>query len=663
MAQSLERPYFVHHEHAEKPRKARPTTMRAQFGVCRYTCPFDQRTFISSSCLKSLFTDGNIRAELARSTTSFASDSDRESLVQYIQDKARMTFMILVQIERVGFIDSFYKYDFTDKNLRMNKDEVLHLLENTCPSDEARSKTWNVFHDAGFESDKVEDFCKHQWEFDLPSFPAKPVRLTYPKDIVIPIIESEEKQGGGFSNVYKIRIHRDHWEDKYVEFHFSRLKRGESMANVRARSTSEEWKCLKCSRLSEHAEETKVKEMFEQEAGMLQTLAETPHPHLIKYQGAIERGEKWNFIFPWADKGTLQSFWVGNEPDYSNDSKMFLWFIEQLYGLSQALEFLHSKNLRHGDLKPDNILVFAESEPTSLGRLVIADVGLARRHSRATEARPRNPTITMSGTQKYEPPETLARATDARSRVYDTWSMGCICLESIIWLLLGVEGLRYFTKTMGDSRFWVNVEVGHDIYRPCIAPEVSRTFEWLQKKDVRCARNTMLGDLLDFVARRLLVISIKNEDNSNNPPRAEAKEFSEKMDLITRRARYQAHYLPDSARAPSPNLIYTVYQSQDGHLTVPNQISQNGPMRLPVLDYEALSDDDTNTREGNLATLQSDSTDSDHLIPIIHTSAVQPQTKHKFLTSASSLNPVNSVPDILLQDLVSVLHYITTFSS
>ena len=33
-----------------------------------------------------------------------------------------------------------------------------------------------------------------------------------------------------------------------------------------------------------------------------------PHPHLIKYEAAIERGDKWYLVFPWADLGTLQSF-------------------------------------------------------------------------------------------------------------------------------------------------------------------------------------------------------------------------------------------------------------------------------------------------------------------------------------------------------------------
>jgi hypothetical protein len=134
-----------------------------------------------------------------------------------------MTFMVLVQIERGGYMKSFYKHGFTDQNVRMDKDDVLQLLENTCPSDEPRRKIWNVFHDAGFETDKVEDFCRHQWEFDLPTFPAEPGRLRYLENTVIPITYSEDQQGGGFSSVYKIRIHPDHWEDKYVRSFFIRM--------------------------------------------------------------------------------------------------------------------------------------------------------------------------------------------------------------------------------------------------------------------------------------------------------------------------------------------------------------------------------------------------------------------------------------------------------
>ncbi|TGJ87785.1 hypothetical protein E0Z10_g905 [Xylaria hypoxylon] len=99
------------------------------------------------------------------------------------------------------------------------------------------------------------------------------------------------------------------------------------------------------------------------------------------------------------------------------------------------------KHWRHGDLKPENILIFKDS--TWLGTLKIADLGLAKQHQFATEFR-HQVTSTKHATLHYEAPEAVTNIKEPRSRRYDVWSMGCIILESIIWLLYGSQGLKQF---------------------------------------------------------------------------------------------------------------------------------------------------------------------------------------------------------------------------
>jgi serine/threonine protein kinase len=97
---------------------------------------------------------------------------------------------------------------------------------------------------------------------------------------------------------------------------------------------------------------------------------------------------------------------------------------------------------RHGDLKPENILRF-EGNNGDAGILQITNFSLGRFHrfeSRSTQD-PRR----INGSSAYAPPE-LALALPV-SRAYDIWSLGCIFLEFITWLLEGSAGLESFTSS------------------------------------------------------------------------------------------------------------------------------------------------------------------------------------------------------------------------
>jgi serine/threonine protein kinase len=98
---------------------------------------------------------------------------------------------------------------------------------------------------------------------------------------------------------------------------------------------------------------------------------------------------------------------------------------------------------RHGDIKPDNILVFLDPvDPQSRGTLVITDFGLTRFHSDHTKTYfKRN--IPMTPT--YRPPECDMHGGSV-SRSFDIWSYGCVLLEFIAWYLGGLELLDNFVQ-------------------------------------------------------------------------------------------------------------------------------------------------------------------------------------------------------------------------
>jgi serine/threonine protein kinase len=315
------------------------------------------------------------------------------------------------------------------------------------------------------------------------------------------------------------------------------------------------------------------------------------------------------FLFPWADGGNLRDFWkLKSEP--SKSKSFLLDVLKQLHGLAEALEKLHgyvgkrdtfpenadddalyhgSGGIRHGDLKPENILIFNSSGSSEIGTLKIADMGLAKHHEVSTKLRD-NMTSTKYGTRRYEPPEigVLSRAT---SRLYDTWSMGCIILEFVVWLLDKQDGLDAFNASIREG-------IKHDseppyykfkegpgservgIVHPLVAGRLSDL-----TRDV--PRNSALGDLVAIVRDKLLIVNLPSSDEegqermehtygptiiratspstrgANLPCRVTAKALRESLSDILRKAQNNSSYVLTEIR-PRPRQANIATPTTDG---------------------------------------------------------------------------------------------------
>lgn len=291
-------------------------------------------------------------------------------------------------------------------------------------------------------------------------------------------------------------------------------------------------------------------------------------------------GKKFYLILEWADGGSLRNFW--NKPDKPDlSTNLIAAVLKQLHGLAGALEKLHndidvskvradvSGNWRHGDLKPENILMFnTKADPTGLGTLQIADLGLAKYHEEATQNRD-GPTGMRHGTVKYEGPEAhpqSAKMKDPRSRRYDLWSMGCIMFEFVIWLLHGNNGLQDFHKQAEDTGL-VEGSGERDFFATAFYKFRNGNFEvndvvehWItmvQRHDpeFKDGKRTALSDLLQFVKKRLLIVD-NGEDHMNSEDglsqkggdgsprfRASASDLKKELANMVERGRANEHYL------------------------------------------------------------------------------------------------------------------------
>ena len=99
---------------------------------------------------------------------------------------------------------------------------------------------------------------------------------------------------------------------------------------------------------------------------------------------------------------------------------------------------------RHGDINPSNLLWYQGREGTHdslAGILKLADFGQAEINTEDTKTRKRD----VANTLTYRPPECDTQPSIIRQS-YDIWSLGCVYLEFISWMLGGNKMTRRFAR-------------------------------------------------------------------------------------------------------------------------------------------------------------------------------------------------------------------------
>ncbi|KAH9209076.1 kinase-like domain-containing protein, partial [Leptodontidium sp. 2 PMI_412] len=261
--------------------------------------------------------------------------------------------------------------------------------------------------------------------------------------------------------------------------------------------------------------EDEIDLIWEAEVSLLEEIRGLRHPNLTHGIAAIRRGRERYVMFPWADGGNLRDLWIDN-PEPKVTAGLVHDIIEQLLGMAEALMRLHFRRDRHGDIKPENILVFPTGDKSCIGTLKLSGVGSVRDHFARTQLRSRN-SGNSYGTVRYEPPESVTKKLSPRSRLSDIWSMGCVTVEFMVWLLYGYEELKEFNahisgKLEEPSRFFVVDQIEDQGQQGTFPQLVANVHPAVQacidhmSKDKECVGETALGDLLNIVKTKLLVV-------------------------------------------------------------------------------------------------------------------------------------------------------------
>lgn len=215
-----------------------------------------------------------------------------------------------------------------------------------------------------------------------------------------------------------------------------------------------------------------IRRDFEREIEILNRFSGDTHEHLISLQAAFRHGDEYCVIIPWAE-GDLKHMWMRQSHGDPLDKANLEWLLKQCRGIASGLQKIHfyqtSETLppssgdtdddsddsndatssrrvygRHGDIKPENILLFRNPhDPRDRGRLVITDFGLTRFHTDGTRTYFTSKDVVA--TMTYRPPECDMEGCTI-SRSFDIWSLGCVLLEFVAWYLGGWKLVHSFVQ-------------------------------------------------------------------------------------------------------------------------------------------------------------------------------------------------------------------------
>lgn len=184
---------------------------------------------------------------------------------------------------------------------------------------------------------------------------------------------------------------------------------------------------------------------------MLKKFSNPAHEHLISLLATYEQFKNYYLIFHWAE-ADLQRYWRDVNPTPSMDRETVIWVAKQCKGIVDGVVAIHqyrtsSSKLQpqpqneifghHGDIKPENVLWFPDSDhvQTKRGTLKLSDFGLAEFSMHQTMSM--MPKSNFATSPPYRAPEVDLEGTGAIGRSYDIWTLGCLYLEFITWLIGG----------------------------------------------------------------------------------------------------------------------------------------------------------------------------------------------------------------------------------
>jgi len=282
------------------------------------------------------------------------------------------------------------------------------------------------------------------------------------------------------------------------------------------------------------------------------------YPHLIKPLATYHHKNKYYLIVP----NSYFTLWeyCDNRRTPRFDRSTVLWALKQMQGIANTVVLIHDVVLLHGNLTAfsvrwDNFFTGIDDKN---GVLKI-DLGYPRwRHGLHDEGVP-------EAEKMFErPPHTSI------TPAYDIWSLGCLYLEFLTWLLMGQPGNEQFQDYRSSrdelgidtDRYWTYEDSNGKPPKKKINDQVIRWFEVLHQNQ-QCSPT--IHDTLDVIRRCLRVEPAE---------RITALGLHETLDRIVKRVEEDEEYLLGPA---SSTQTFDLHPQPKATAPVMNMSSQTYP--------------------------------------------------------------------------------------
>ena len=163
------------------------------------------------------------------------------------------------------------------------------------------------------------------------------------------------------------------------------------------------------------------------------------------------------------------------------------WFV----CLSEALRYLHESDVRHKDIKPENILI------DESGAVILTDFGISRKFPKDASHVTNNE---WKFTRKYASPEIMKGKRVYRGNPSDVFSLGCVFLE-MATLLLG--------KTLSEFDQYYTTNLNQTGIEDSYHKNLPRVYTWIDSLQTR-------GTKID-PNQSLQAESIQDRDHASDP--------------------------------------------------------------------------------------------------------------------------------------------------
>ncbi|KAI0882890.1 kinase-like domain-containing protein [Annulohypoxylon maeteangense] len=435
-------------------------------------------------------------------------------------------FAILILANKGAEIFKFIDNSVHDKALPINIHDENLLDEDV---------QWCIEH--WTELRYRDDFYMWQWKVNVP-FLFYGQHQIFSAQVILPFTEPGSDSGhsthsgvtvhnysvteaGGYGEVKCVEIH-----SKCHNFHevFTTLPRREGPFAVK--------KLLQNDPI-------RIEKDFQKEVEMLKKFDGGVHPHIVTVLTTFKHGDCYYLIFPWAECDLGRYFENNRMPTHSLETVR--WLSSQCLKIIEAVHLIHFppgvNNLqpgdrlfgRHGDIKAENILVFRSQNGEA--NLVLSDFGLGSVHRDIS--RSNVPSNKVAVTPDFRPPECDMDG-GRISRAYDVWTLGCLFLDLLTWLLGGEDLREEFENTRmtsyidgRETRIYFEIVQTEDDKKGFIIKDQVRSWFDKLRKHSNCTK--FVHEFLKLIEEDMLIVETNEKKRARTDVLLEKlRSFSEK---------------------------------------------------------------------------------------------------------------------------------------